>query len=759
MRTRLIIVLLVLLITIKPAFTQETDTITKPKIGLVLSGGGAKGLAHIGVLKVLDEIGITPDYITGVSMGAVVGSLYALGYTAKEISELNSNADWNMLLSDRIPLNEVIFEEKYEYKRYIIGIPIRNYKFKLPSGMIEGQQLEKLFADVMWPLPEIESFDSLPIPFRCIGVDLISGKAMEFDSGNLAESIRASMSIPSIFTPESIDSMLLVDGGVIRNFPVEEVIKMGADIVIGIYVGFDEKVTKEDLFSLSDVFSRATVFYGIFDSKSQMALTDILLEPNLLDLGTSDFTKSKEIEILGEVSALEIQEELYNLADSFNLKYTPVKKFKQTEKIFIQEIEVMNDRTFVTDRFIIGRSGIKKGSYVSKEDLSEAVDKIFGTQYFKKVTYSIVALNDDNFKLVFKVKESTRAFLNIAAHYNNHYGPGIITNLTLRNYLAPASRAIVSLNIAENPGVRIDINKYVGKNQQFMDNVFFNWNQDENNFYSGGRNAGSYTLNNLTAGIGGKYSISVNQQIGMLGFYEINKMIPLDNLKNFYGAVSFDSYLYKGLAYKLYYNINTTDDNFFPQKGVKFDFCYKYNYKPEITYNIIEADKIIVSETALFKEEQGDFYMSYLNFELYNTFFDKLTFNAKVAAGISSDPSSGIGNYIIGGNHSDQRFGNVSFMGMQYSEAVVPNFGLVGVGLDLEIFPKVYLTTKANIGFHTQTKEDLIDYIKYSSFKSYLKGYGFGLKANTLLGPISVMYGDNDFDGDIQWYISVGYPF
>ena len=759
MRTRLIIVILVLLITFKPAFTQETDTITKPKIGLVLSGGGAKGLAHIGVLKVLDEIGITPDYITGTSMGAVVGSLYALGYTAKEISEMNSNADWEFLLSDRIPLNEVIFEEKYEYKRYIIGIPIRNYKFKLPSGMIEGQQLEKFFADIMWPLPEIESFDSLPIPFHCISVDLISGKTMEFNSGSLAESIRASMSIPSIFTPENIDTMLLVDGGVIRNFPVEEVIKMGADIVIGIYVGFDEKVTKEDLFSLSDVLSRATVFYGIFDSKSQMELTDILLEPNLLDLGITDFTKSKEIEILGEVSALEIQEELYHLADSLNLKYTPVKKFKQTEKIFIKEIDVVNDRTFVTDKFIIGRSGIKECSYVSKEDVSKAVDKIFGTQYFKKVTYSIVDLNDDNFKLVFKVIESTRAFLNIAAHYDNQYGPGIITNLTLRNYLAPASRAVVSLNIAENPGARIDINKYVGKNQQFMDNIFFNWNQDENIFYSDGRNVGSYTLNNLTAGVGGKYSISVNQQIGMLGFYEIHKTIPLDNLKNFYRAASFDSYSYKGLAYKLYYNINTTDDNFFPRKGVKFDLCYKYNFNPEVSYNINDADKIIMSEIALFREEQDDFYMSYLNFEIYKPLFQKFTFNAKVSAGISSDPSSGIGNFMIGGYHSDQRFGYVSFMGMQYSEAVVPNFGLVRVGLDFEIFPKVYLTTKANISFFTQSKDDLIDFIKCSSFDSYLKGYSFGLRANTLLGPVNIMYGDNDFDGEVLWYISVGYPF
>ena len=295
MKTKLLLVV-ILFISAGFTFSQENDTIPKAKIGLVLSGGGAKGLAHIGVLRVLEEIGISPDYITGTSMGAVVGALYSMGYTADEISEMNENADWEMLLSDRIPLNEVVFEEKYEYKKYIWGIPIRNYEFKLPSGMIEGQQLEKFFASLMWPLHEMESYDSLPIPFHCMGVDLISGKLIEFDSGNLQESIKASMSIPSIFAPEIIDTMVFVDGGVLRNFPVDEVREMGADYVIGVFVGFEEEVTKEDLFSLSDVLSRATVFLGIFDSKEQMKKTDLLIEPNLHGLGATDFAKNKKIE-------------------------------------------------------------------------------------------------------------------------------------------------------------------------------------------------------------------------------------------------------------------------------------------------------------------------------------------------------------------------------------------------------------------------------------------------------------------------------
>lgn len=742
------------------SLAQIADTTYKPKIGLVLSGGGAKGLAHIGVLRVLEEIGITPDYISGTSMGAVVGSLYSLGYSAHEISEMNTNADWELLLSDRIPLNEIVFEEKHEYKRYIAGIPIRDYKFKLPSGVIEGHQLEKFFAKLMWPLPYQGSYDSLPIPFRCMSVDLISGKSIEFNSGNLAETVRASMSIPSIFAPESIDSMLLVDGGIIRNFPVDEVKKMGADIVIGVYVGFEEKVTKEDLFSLSDVLSRSTVFYGIFDSKEQMELADILIQPDLQGLGATDFTRNKRIETLGEVAALEIQEKLYHLADSFNLKYTPIKKIPQPKEIYIEEIEVNNERQFVSDKFIINRSKIKEGTYVTKEKLSEAVDNIFGTQYFKKVTYSLEELSDNKYRLFFNVKESTRAFLNFAINYDNQYGPGLITNLTLRNWLAPASRAIVTLNIAENPGLKIDINKYLGKNERIMDNYFVNWNQNKNSLYENSLDVGSYSFSNLEFGTGGKYSISVNQQIGILGFYEINRIYPKENIRNYYQVPSFESYGYKGFAYKLYYQLNTTDDNFFPTRGIKLNAFYKYNFDPRVDFDINTSDKEILNDINYFDNDLDDFYSAHLNLDIYANISKKMIFSIGGSIGISSNESAILSNYVVGGfDNGNSRINYVPFVGMNMSELIIPNYGLIKAGIDIKLFSDIYLTSRANMAFFPESKDDMLDYVKNSSLKSYYKGYSLGIRANTIIGPVNVMYSDNDFDGKIRWYVSVGFPF
>ncbi len=741
-------------------FTSEkTDSIEKIKIGLVLSGGAAKGLAHIGILKVFEQLGITPDYITGTSIGAVVGSMYAIGYTADEISEFNQNADWNVLLSDRIPLNKIVYEEKYEYKRFIFGIPIRNYKFKLPSGAIAGHQLEKFFADVMWPLTDNENFDSLPIPFHCMSVDLISGKTIEIGSGNLAESVRASMSIPSIFIPENIDTMLLVDGGVIRNFPVEEVIKMGADLVIAVYVGFEEEVTKEDMFSFSDVLARSAAIYSIYDSKAQEKYADILIEPLLPGISASDFTKAKRIENLGELAAFKIIGTLNHLVDSLDLEYTPVRKIYRPEKILIEEIAVENDRTFVSDKFIIGRSGIKKGNYVSKEDLSKAVDEIFGTQYFRKVTYAIEAMNENSYRLIFKVIEKTRAFLNFAARYDNQYGTGIITNLTLRNYLAPASRALVTFNIAENPGVRVDINKYFGKNQRIINNYFVNWYRNENKLYQNSIDIGSYRLNYMNAGLGGKYSITVNHQFGVLGFYEMSKMMPNENLKQYFQTESFDSYSYKGFAYKLFYAINSTDDNFFPHRGVKLDVHYKHNFKPTINSTVAPEDSAMLGDFINLKTNSEAFYSGYFNLDYYFSFFDKLIFNVGTSFGISSDESISISNYNIGGDHWDSRTNHIPFVGMDFAEAMVPNFSILKTGIDFEIFPKIYLSAKANIGNYGNSIDEFFNSIKTSSLKFYRKGYSFGIRANTIIGPISVMCGDNNYDNYVRWYISIGYPF
>ena len=751
--------ILIYLILFQGIINSQTGKIPKekkrPKIGLVLSGGGAKGLAHIGVLKVLEEAGIRPDYITGASMGSIIGGLYALGYSPAELSEINANADWDKLLSDNISLDKIVMEEKYESRRYTLSFPIRNYELKLPSGFIEGQQLETLFKERSWPIPVQESFDSFPIPFHCMGVDLISGETIEMKSGDFSEAIRGSMAIPSVFSPESIDTMLIVDGGVTRNFPVEEVKRMGADIVIGVHVGFAEYVTKEDLFSLSDVLTRATVLGGVIDSRRQTKEVDILIAPDLKGLGAADFLRGKQIEKYGEESARQHFNELKKLAESLNLHCEPVKKLPVNKKIQIKEIDVEGLR-FLSKDFVIGHSGIEKGQLVSKEEMSEAIDEIYGTQHFKKVTYSLIKDSSDSYLLTFKTKEKTRAFLKIGLRYNNERGFGLKTNLTLRNYLIPSSHVLLSVGISESPRLQFELNKYFGKKHRLIAFGYTQLIKDKNHSYENGSPLGDYDRSIADVGLGLKLSLGINHQVRVTGGYEFNKIAPHDNLKYIFYQADFDFYKTKLWTLNAAYNINTTDDLYFPQKGEKLSLNYKYVFYSKVNSQI--QDQSIFEEFAM-SFDQEPFQSFYYNYDRYLRFFKTFVLNGGATIALNTDEAGVLAYYTMGGSYWDNSTRYIPFAGFSFGELIVPNLAVARVGFDVKLYSGVFLSGKANVAYSVNKLDEVLPYLKDRSFDDYIQGYQFGLKVDLPFGPLQFMVGDNNLDNKTRWYFSVGFPF
>jgi NTE family protein len=212
----------------------------RPTIGLVLSGGGARGAAHIGVIRILDELRIPVDYITGTSMGAIVGGLYASGLSADELEDVIEGADWSVLLADRPPRAERSFRRKSDDYGYLVDFEMGVDKTGLvfPGGIVQGQNLENALKRLAFPAISINDFDKLPIPFRAVATDIVSGEAVILESGDLATAIRASMSVPGIFKPVRLDGRVLVDGGVANNLPVQIVKDMGAEVLIVVDVGF-----------------------------------------------------------------------------------------------------------------------------------------------------------------------------------------------------------------------------------------------------------------------------------------------------------------------------------------------------------------------------------------------------------------------------------------------------------------------------------------------------------------------------------------
>ncbi len=744
-----------LLATSLPCSPQQADTImAKPKIGLVLSGGGAKGLAHIGVLKVLEEVGISPDIITGTSMGSIIGSLYAAGYSAGELVSINKNANWGLLLTDKVGLLNVSMEEKPETKKYLFEIPIKENKIGLPAGLIEGQHLESYFSDLMWPLTSEENFDSLPIPFHCMSVDLISGSTVEHMSGNLVRSIRASMSIPTVFSPVHMDSMLLVDGGVTRNFPVQEAIDMGADIIIGVYLGYDGDVKPEDLSSMADVLQRSIVLGGIVDAKKQFGKCDVLIVPDLGKYTAADFSRGTIIQDLGEKSAREHIGELKALASKYNLSYHPVPKATSDNKILITGIKA-NGLKYMSEDFILSKAGIEKGDYVSFEKIDEAIDFMYGTLNFSKLTYSLKKDGDKGYILTFHAKESPRAMFKIAPAYDNKSGVGIVANFTLRNIVAPATRMLVSLDLAENPGAEITLNKFVGKKQRLSDYSYIKWYRDKLFYYENGERMGNYTKKYFECGYGLKFSLGLNHQLGGNVFYKYNKFTPGSGLEAIFSGASFNYHKSNELGYSLFYNVNTTDDLYFPKKGIKLSVSFSNALLSKGTLNPDgNPDEYFLNE---YDSPYGTLAVSH---DWYTSFTRRLTYNFGVTAGMNTNTPGTNGIFMLGGSRfGERKLAFYNLAGFNPEELFTYNFVTARSTLRIELLNKLYLRGTVNVLNTADEYGDLFTDLTETKINDYIWGYNIGLAHDSFLGPIQLTVGDNNIDGGTSVLFSIGFPF
>jgi NTE family protein len=280
-------------INVAPAVAQEPpDTASptaptpphRPRIGLVLSGGGARGVAHIGVLKVLEEQHVPIDAIAGTSMGAVVGGLYASGLTAREIESIMTSLNWQEAFRDLPPREDLTLRRKQEDQNFLVKFPlgIRGGKVLLPKGLIQGQRLNQILRRLTLPVARITNFDELPTPFRALATDLETGDAVTLDSGDLTSAMRASMSAPGVFAPVERDGRLLVDGGISENLPVDIARAMGVDILIVVDVG-SPLLTREKLNSVPVISNQMIAILIQRNSREQLEklkAQDVLIAPS-----------------------------------------------------------------------------------------------------------------------------------------------------------------------------------------------------------------------------------------------------------------------------------------------------------------------------------------------------------------------------------------------------------------------------------------------------------------------------------------------
>lgn len=279
----------------------------RPRIGLVLSGGGARGAAHVGVLKVIEELRVPIDAVAGTSMGAIVGGLYASGMSAHEIERALSSVDWRDAFTDRTPRRELTFRRKQDDLNYLVRLPLgfKEGHFALPRGLIQGQKLTQMLRGLTLPVSAVSNFDRLPIPFRAVATDIETGRAHVLARGDLATAMRASMSAPGVFAPVTLDDHLLVDGGLAANLPVDAARSMSVDVLIVVDVSF-QLLPRDRLFTALEVSNQALVIMIRREAQRQretLGPTDLLIEPPLSDFSSADFGRVVEVIHLGEEAA------------------------------------------------------------------------------------------------------------------------------------------------------------------------------------------------------------------------------------------------------------------------------------------------------------------------------------------------------------------------------------------------------------------------------------------------------------------------
>ena len=422
-------ILILLASYLQPVAAQDVESgnVARPKIGLALSGGGARGAAHLGVLRVLEENNVPIDYIAGTSMGAIVGGLYAAGMTTDEIEAELAAIDWDDVFHDLPPRSERSFRRKRDDDLYLTRAKpgFSDGKLKLPRGLIRGQKIDVVFSRLALPVSTIEDFDDLMIPFRAVAADIATGEEVVIDSGNLGMAIRASMSIPAVFTPAEIYGRLLVDGGIVNNLPISVVRDMGADIVIAVDIS-TPLLSQEEIDSVLVITSQLTGLMTRGNVEEQIAtLTekDVFIVPDLGEISTTDFKEFAKAIPPGHAAAMDQIEEIraLSLPDADYQSYLATLIHPGTQMPVIDRISLENN-TRLSDDYIQSRIfATHTGVPLDLPTLERDLGQIYGLELFENVRYDVSAVDDETV-LDIQVNERSwgPSYLQFGFEYNSN---------------------------------------------------------------------------------------------------------------------------------------------------------------------------------------------------------------------------------------------------------------------------------------------------------------------------------------------------
>ena len=728
-------------------YAQETNT-EDLKVGLVLSGGGAKGLAHIGALKVIEESGIRIDYIGGTSMGAIIGALYASGYTAKQLDSIFQGVDFDELIQDQIPRRAKTFYEKDESEKYALTLPFDKFQVAFPSALSKGQNVYNFLSKLTAHVNSTEDFNKLPIPFFCVATNVETGKEVILKEGYLPRAITASGALPSLFSPVVIDNTVLVDGGIVNNYPVDEVRAMGADIVIGVDVQ-DSLRGRERLNSALDVLVQINNYRTINDMVKKRAKTDVYIRPNMDNFTVVSFNDGQKIVNAGEVEAKLFKNRLIEIAGRQKSIQRPKLNIVKSDSLYIKEVQISGNEKY-TRAYLLGKLKLVTPSVTSYQRFNEGINNLSATGNFQDINYRFLEDENGHTTLLLEVRESkTNTLLRLGAHYDDLFRTAALINVTQKRIFT--NNDIASFDFIVGDNVRYNFDYYIDKG--------FYWSIGLNSSYSFFDEdvPVDFIINESLADVDTqlntislKYGDVTNRlyvetlfrRTLLLGLgvehkwlRYLSESIGIDENNNprtvFENTNYFSSYGY--LKYDTYDNI------FFPNKGLYFrgDF-HLYLFANGLNKNF--------DEFSISKAKIG------YAFSFLDKFSAEITTEGGFKIGGTNTNSL---DFFIGGYGYRPLNNLVQFYGYEPLSVRGDTYLKSALTLDYEIFKKNHINISANIatvGDRLFTSTDWIDGVDYS-------GYALGYGLETFLGPIEVKYSISPERNVGEWHVSVGFRF
>ncbi|WP_282134657.1 patatin-like phospholipase family protein [Seonamhaeicola maritimus] len=720
----------------------------KQKVGLVLSGGGAKGLAHIGTLKVIDSLGVKVDYVAGTSMGAIIGALYASGYSGNQLDSIFRDADFDNIIIDNLPRASKGFIERNNDEKYAVKLPFDDYKLKLPSALSRGQNAYNYLLRLLLHVNEIEDFSKLPIPFFCIATNMETGKQVMLEKGNLTQSIMASGALPTLFQPVVMKDLILIDGGVVNNYPIDELRAKGMDIIIGVDVQ-DGLMGREELKSAPDVLFQINNFRTIKDMEVKSKQTDVYIKPNIKDYNVVSFDAAKQIVRLGMVAGLEKEAELKTLAKRKvdDVPSTEIQPYIQ-DSITINKIS-LNGLKKYTRSYVLGKLKLKGGKKISYSKHMSGINSLVATNNFDTFEYQLKTSKDkEGFDFIANLKEAeTTTFLKFGIHYDNLYKSGALVNITKKKLLF--NNDIASLDVILGDYVRYNFEYLIDKGFHWSVGVRSSFNDfhknisaqlllDDSEFDAVGLNKIDVELQDQTNQF---YVHTLFRKDFALSLGAEHKRLEITS-ETLATNEEDEDFVFENTDYlSLFGNfkLDTYDDKYFPKKGMYFNgdlhtYFYASHFNTEFEpFSIAKAD------------------MGY-TFSLSG----KLAINLQTSGGFKiGDKSTQTLDFALGGYGNNLINNFIPFLGYDFISLTGNSYVKAYAGLDYEVYKNHHITVEGN---WANVDDDIFDSGEWFTLPDY-RGYALGYAIDTFLGPIQAKYTYSPERNKGIWFVNLGFWF